>query len=202
MSGLKAQLIKLGNQHKELRPHIRPILADLKEAAGRWEDMNGRTFDVGSRVEYWRDGARVWRGTVVGFENGKALVGDSNGVRPTKVDPQEARQHLRVASAKKARLGDGPVGEVLENYWNTIHDLEYDLKEAMKAYDMAASYVEGEGKKEAETVIKAVEKAQKELEKLSRKVFNDLFEAEEKFTKQHGHPEKYMDRIRRNMFRH
>jgi hypothetical protein len=36
MSNLKEQLIKLGNQQKELRPHLRPVLAELeKEAGGR-----------------------------------------------------------------------------------------------------------------------------------------------------------------------
>jgi hypothetical protein len=34
MSNLKDQLIKLGTTHKELRPNIRPVLAELQKEAG------------------------------------------------------------------------------------------------------------------------------------------------------------------------
>jgi len=135
MSNLKEQLIKLGSDNKSLRPHIRPILAELKEAGGR-----------------------------------------------------------------KARLGDGPVGSVLDKYWDMLHDLEHDLQEAAKSYNFASSYVEKGGKNDAEEVLKKVKEVKGAVEKVSMKLFRELFEAEEKFTKEHGHPSEYVEKVRNEMY--
>lgn len=59
MSNLKAQLVKLGSDNKELRPHIRPLLAQLeKEAAPRREESKAENKEK-ARVLYEKHRKKV-----------------------------------------------------------------------------------------------------------------------------------------------
>jgi len=101
---------------------------------------------------------------------------------------------------KKGALRDGPVGEVLDRYWNTIHELESDLTDAINEYDTAASYAGGPGRQDAQAMLKEIQLVINQLEALSTRAFSKLVDAESKFVREHGTPEDYTERMRDEMF--
>jgi len=129
MNKTAQQLIKLGTEHPELRPHIRPVLAAMKQARAQ-----------------------------------------------------------------------GPVMGVLHKYWNTVHDMERELKDVAREYDHAASYSDGPGKKGAEKMIKMIEDVVKSLEDISMKQLGKLTDEEAKWVREHGEPDDYAAEQSAKMF--
>jgi hypothetical protein len=79
---------------------------DKEGASNRWVDMDGRSFDVGSRVEYWPDPrARSWSAPVVGFDRKHLLVGDPT--HPVKIPLNEVSKHLRLKRGSYSGNPDG-----------------------------------------------------------------------------------------------
>lgn len=119
-------------------------------------------------------------------------------------DVTAARVAARFASgtSRKAFLSDGPIGRVLEKWWNELHDLEYDLKKTIQDYSSASSYGDGPAVKDAKAVIKQIEDGIQALQKIadSGGVFDDLVKAEEGFTKKYGDPAAYVEQQRAKMF--
>ncbi len=103
----------------------------------------------------------------------------------------------RAEKSAAARVADryashhGPVGDVLVEEWNKVHDIESSLEIAIRKYDQASSYKGAAGEKDAEAVIKATKDALKVLGKASL-MFGRLMKAEQKFMKKHGHPDDYI----------
>lgn len=118
----------------------------------------------------------------------------------------ELREHLLPLLKKSAGMLDGPAGKVLEEYWNTIHDIEFELEKVNKEYDIAASYRGGPGERDANLVMDAIHKCLTALEKVSSGnspgSFEAVMKAEDRFIKAHGDPESYADGQRREMFPH
>lgn len=98
---------------------------------------------------------------------------------------------------------DGPLGQVLKNYWNRLHDFEYDLDaKAIKEYDLAASYRGGEAERDAKKMMMAIDDCTKALNEISNSggILDKLAEMERAFLKKHGTPEEYAERQRDRMF--
>ena len=93
----------------------------------------------------------------------------------------------------------GPIKKVLWKYWNTLHDLEADLEEVSKEYDIAASYG-GDGGKDAKNIYKQIKEMVKKIEYLSFKEFALIEKAESNFVRKHGTPEEYADETSRSIF--
>jgi len=113
-----------------------------------------------------------------------------------------AKKYYKKITSKRrvtAKLGDGPIGKVLDKYWNKFHDFEYELEQAMHSYYTAESYP-GKGKKMAKDVIAQTEKVLKEIKNVSMKSLGKLFEAEDKFTKKFKHPDDYSLKERERIF--
>lgn len=117
----------------------------------------------------------------------------------------ELREHL-LPLLKNAGMLDGPAGKVLEEYWNTLHDLEHDLEAVIKEYDVAASYRGGPGTRDANLVMDAINKCLTALGKVSSGnspgSFESVMKAEDRFIKAHGDPGDYADQQSREMFPH
>ena len=107
----------------------------------------------------------------------------------------------RVSIFLEAKIGDGPVGKVLDKKWNVIHDFEDDLEQVAHSYDVASSYVGKPGEKPALLVLSEIKNVVKKLNELHTE-FQKLYDAEEKFTSQFGHPNKYADQIRSQIYKH
>jgi hypothetical protein len=112
-----------------------PTLEDLTcLKKDRWTDMDGRTFDVGSRVEFWPDArARSWVAPVVGVDNGKQLLLVGDPARPVAVAFRHVSKHLRVVgplahNGKKTRI----MGHQHAGYEETWCDA--CLKEGKRTY--------------------------------------------------------------------
>jgi hypothetical protein len=71
--------------------HLR--LAPTTKQAGRdrFQDMDGHSFDVGSKVEYWPRGEFGGSGTIVGVDGKMVLFGTPGGRNPAAVSPKEIR---------------------------------------------------------------------------------------------------------------
>lgn len=114
----------------------------------------------------------------------------------------ELQPHIRAilsSPAKQAALRDGPVGRVLEEFWNTLHDFESALDIASREYAVAASY-HGEGKRDAEIVHKEAQKVRKMIQDISMKALENLLKKEEGFVRKHGDPDSYTVSQRNKMF--
>lgn len=95
----------------------------------------------------------------------------------------------------------GPVKVVVEKYWNTLHDFEDELGNALQEYDVAASYKDNkQGSKAAEEVIGEINSVISQLEKISNKSLGDLYRKEVNFIKKFGTPEEYSNEERNKMF--
>lgn len=114
----------------------------------------------------------------------------------------ELRPHIRAilsSSPKQAALRDGPVGRVLDEFWNSLHDFESSLDIASREYAVAASY-SGEGKRDAEIVHKEAQKVRKMIQDISMKALENLLKTEESFVRKHGDPDSYTVSQRNKMF--
>lgn len=100
----------------------------------------------------------------------------------------------------KAMLDQGPVGRVLLERWNQLHDIEYDLQQTVREYADAEHFLDGPAERDAKEMIKKIEAAVKELEGISKGTFQKLVDAEEAFVKKHGEPSAYADSQRRQNF--
>lgn len=102
-------------------------------------------------------------------------------------------------SRRVARIDDGPIGKVLDKYWDKIHDLESDLEEAQREYDLASSY-HGNGQQDSEYMKKEIQNIIDTLNGLSMKSFSRLLEKESVYIKKLGTPEKYVEKRRSEIF--
>lgn len=98
-----------------------------------------------------------------------------------------------------AALKDGPVGEVLDKNWNTIHDIEDQLSDAAHSYDVASSYHGKVGEQEAKSVLNEINNVVKKLNELSKE-FEKLAREESIFIKKYGHPDVYSENIRKEIY--
>lgn len=110
------------------------------------------------------------------------------------------RKALAGLLSKEAVLKDGPVGRVLDQHWNTVHDISHALGEAIRDYADAGHFMDGPAEKDAKDMIKKIEKAQKALDDIASDVFNDLVTAEGTFIGKHGEPGTYSDDMRQKIF--
>ncbi len=106
----------------------------------------------------------------------------------------------RGSTGKQAAISDGPVGRVLNEVWNKMHDVEYKLEHTLKDYDDVAHFADGPAHKDATEMIKKIQAAHKELEHLTMHTFNDLLEAESKFVAKFKDPSDYADKMRKQVF--
>lgn len=118
---------------------------------------------------------------------------------PFLMDGKEIK--LKVASTKSAALQDGPLGRVLDNYWNTLHDMEQDLENVASKYDMAGSYGGGPGQREAKYLMDAINRVKADLEKISMRQLGKLAKLESDFIKKFGDPDDYVEGQRDSLFR-
>jgi hypothetical protein len=98
-----------------------------------------------------------------------------------------------------AVLRDGPVGRVLDKYWNTIHDLEYDLDNALKDYDEAMSYRGKPGEKDAREMFAEIQGIKAMLTRLTQ-AFSGISKGEAEFVKRWGEPTEYAADMRAEIF--
>ncbi len=110
------------------------------------------------------------------------------------------RRALAGLLQKEALLKDGPIGRVLEQHWNTIHDISHALGETLRDYGDAAHFMGGAAEKDAKEMIKHIEKAQKALNEIATDVFSDLVTEEGRFIGKHGEPGDYSDAQRNSIF--
>lgn len=99
-----------------------------------------------------------------------------------------------------ARLDAGPVGRVLAEKWNSVHDIEYDLNKATESYYDAAHFMGGPAEKAAKLMIKEVEAVVSELKTISMRRFNALTDLEDRFVTKYGDPKDYADQMRAKIF--
>lgn len=127
--------------------HLPVELASEAARAGRWVDMDGKGFDVGSRVSYWptRE-ASSWRAAVIGVDavKGVLLVGDP--LHPVEIPYSEVSKKLRLvgqdrgggqyetlAGAAKV-TGVGAYGHGATEVWYARPDVQRNLT---SGYDLA-----------------------------------------------------------------
>lgn len=103
------------------------------------------------------------------------------------------------ASSKTAAYVSAPVWDVLNETWNVLHDIEYDLGTAASRYDIAASY-HGAGAAEAKRVMNRINELKAELEKISHHSFEEVTRMEQDFVKKFGTPDEFADKSRREIF--
>lgn len=103
---------------------------------------------------------------------------------------------------KEAALKDGPVGRVLDKYWNILHDLEYDLEKVLQEYDVAMSYRGGPGAKAARLAYEKIDMTKRAVDKVASGLFDDVLRAEDKFVKQFGEPSEYVAQQRNERFKY
>lgn len=118
-------------------------------------------------------------------------------------DHPELRPHIRAilsSTDKIASLDEDPVGHVLDQYWNVLHDFETDLEWALGEYEVAASYSGGAGKQDADKVVKEIKNTISALEGISMRQLGKLYDAASNFTRKHGEPSEYVDAQRKSMF--
>jgi len=119
---------------------------------------------------------------------------------PSRARLASALQRLSERMTKQAMLNDGPVGLVLNQHWNKLHDIEYDLKQSIRDYADAAHCMDGPAEHDAKEMIKKIEAVAKLIDNLAKEDFNNLADAEAKFIKKHGDPATYSDKQRREIF--
>jgi hypothetical protein len=99
----------------------------------------------------------------------------------------------------KAALKDGPAGRVLDKFWNTLHDFEYQLERAIKDYDDAESYSGGPAQRDAYAMVQALDKLVASVNSMSEQM-GDVADQEAAFIKRHGPPAEYVIKQRNQMF--
>lgn len=87
----------------------------------------------------------------------------------------------------------GPIDAVLDKYWNRVHDLEADLMDALREYDIAASYSGGPGERDAQEILSFGKDVVRALLKISDGggAFDKLYKLESRFLRSHGSPRDY-----------
>tara|TARA_B100001094_G_scaffold258136_1_gene257859 strand:+ start:5939 stop:6361 length:423 start_codon:yes stop_codon:yes gene_type:complete len=113
------------------------------------------------------------------------------------------RRVVLAGLSKSAYGGRGPVWtEALERRWNDLHDIERELEDVAREYDVAGSYHSGKGRKDALKIRDLVQATVKALEAISMSggLFDTLMDAEMKFVKQYGTPSEYAEDQRDAMY--
>jgi hypothetical protein len=106
----------------------------------------------------------------------------------------------RASTSKTAVITDGPVGRVLQEEYNKVHDLEHKLQQTLRDYGDAEHFMGGPAEHASKDMIKKVEACLKELEHLTKHTFSDLLDDEAAFTKKFGDPKDYADQMRKKTF--
>ena len=106
----------------------------------------------------------------------------------------------RGSTGKTALLKDGPVGRVLSEVWNKVHDVEHDLKQTLRDYGDAEHFMGGPAEHASKEMIKKIEAALKDLSHLTMHTFNDLINTEGEFVKKFGDPKEYANEMRKKTF--
>ncbi len=112
---------------------------------------------------------------------------------------QKIANELVAVARELQAAAKGPVWDALKKDWNALHDIESALGDAMKEYDIAASY-SGEGEKDAIQMLRAIEELKEQLESLSMRRFRTVVDMEARFVKKHGTPDEYAERIRKEIY--
>ena len=198
---LRNQLIRLAYNNPEIREDVLPLL--VKKA---------------SPVESLKAQVEAVKKALRGFDKGKGADGKVELLQPygSKVDKfrmtkKELQDHLKLKErqlravskeqqGKKASLQDGPVGRVLDKYWNILHDFESELKGAVHEYDSAGSYRGGPGEGDAKKVMKGVQDLAKAIDRLASRDLEKVLKMEQAFMKKHGSPEDYVEQQQSEMF--
>ena len=115
------------------------------------------------------------------------------------LDSTELVRAGHMASVKMAAYVSAPVWDVLNETWNVLHDIEYDLGDAASRYDIASSY-HGEGAVEAKRIMNRINELKAELEKISHHSFTEVTKMEQDFVKKFGTPDEFSDKSRREIF--
>lgn len=84
---------KLINEN-DLRKIIKKVLSEVVD--NRFTDMDGNTFDVGARVQYWpTKNGYSWEAVIRGIDiDGNILMGDER--HPVSMTQEEAKKSLKV----------------------------------------------------------------------------------------------------------
>ena len=105
-----------------------------------------------------------------------------------------ARELQKEASSKET------VKEVIEPFWNKLHDLEDELEEIAHKYDVAASYKGKDGERYSKIMLMLINRVIKQIEAISMNSFSKLVNTERKYVKLFGTPDEYSDKVRREIF--
>jgi len=108
-----------------------------------------------------------------------------------------ARELVKVA--KDLTAAKGPFFKSLSKHWDKLYDLERSLESVSREYDTAASYRGKEGQKDSEMMMSYIQEAKKELNKLIN-LISKIETMEMKYTRKHGTPQEYTERMRNEMF--
>ncbi len=113
------------------------------------------------------------------------------------------RRAILAGLSKSAYGGRGPVWtDALERRWNDLHDIERELEDVAREYDVAGSYHSGRGRKDALKIRGLIQATVKALEAISMSggLLDTLMSAEMKFVKQYGTPSEYAEAQRDRMY--
>lgn len=108
-------------------------------------------------------------------------------------------KRLAAIVKKIAKIDDGPVGVVLDRYWNTLHDLESALERAKRDYGVASSY-SGKGQADAEYMMEQIDIVLGEVSNIATKSFSHLVEKESMYLKKWGTPDDHVKKRRDEIF--
>ena len=78
----------------KLKTIIKKVILEISK--NRFIDMDGNTFDVGARVQFWpTKNGYSWEAVVVGIDiDGNILMGDER--HPVSITPEEVSKHIRI----------------------------------------------------------------------------------------------------------
>lgn len=78
----------------QLKTIIKKVILEISK--NRFIDMDGNTFDVGARVQFWpTKNGYSWEAVVVGIDiDGNILMGDER--HPVSITPEEVSKHIRI----------------------------------------------------------------------------------------------------------
>ena len=109
------------------------------------------------------------------------------------------RKRMSDIAKRIARIDDGPVGKILDKYWNRMHDMEAELESAKRDYGYATSYP-NEGEDDAEYMMNEIDEVLGAISEITTKKFSHLLEKESMFIKKWNTPESYVKERRTKMF--
>lgn len=106
-----------------------------------------------------------------------------------------------LAGLSKSARARGPIWvDVLKDRWNDLHDFESALDGVAQEYDVAASYTSGDGRRDAQKMLRLINDLKEALEAISGGLLSEIMDAEMEFVEKHGTPYEYAEAQRDRIF--